>query len=262
MPDTKLSSIKQDRHFVTALARGLEVLASFRQGETWLANHEIADRCRLPRSTVSRLTHTLTEIGYLHYSEERNRYRQGSRLMALSAIALGGLSVRHLARSGMREIAAYSNATVGLGVRDNLSMRYVEFARGKAAIALNIDVGSRLSLVRSSMGRAYVSVLRDAERNVLFDEIRAFDQLEWPHHKLALEKSIRDYEQLGCACSFGDWQRDTSAIAVAFRPGAGLPPMAINCGAPTAIAGPDYLLAEVRPRLIALGSSLEGAMGA
>jgi DNA-binding IclR family transcriptional regulator len=253
---------KQDRHFVTALARGLEVLAAFRAGETWLANHEIAERCKLPRSTVSRLTHTLTTLGYLHYGEERAKYRHGSQLLALSSVALGGLSVRDIARPALREIAASSNATLGLGVRDNLSMRYVECARGKAAIALNIDVGSRISLVRSSMGRAYVAILRDAERNALFDEIRAFDERTWPQHKAALEKSIEDYRRLGCSCSFGDWQADTSAIAVAFRPGAGLPPMAINCGAPTAITPPEYLLQEVRPRLIALARSLEGVMGA
>lgn len=262
MTEVENSTDKQDRHFVTALARGLEVLAAFRAGETWLANHEIAERCKLPRSTVSRLTHTLTTLGYLHFGESRAKYRHGSQLLALSAVALGGLSVRDIARPAMREIASFSNTTVGLGLRDNLSMRYVECARGKAPIALNIDVGSRISLVRSSMGRAYIAVLQDGERNALFDEIRAFDETVWSQHRMALEKSIVEYRTLGCSCSFGDWQKDTNAIAVAFRPGAGLPPMAINCGAPTAIATPDFLLQEIRPRLIALARSLEGVMGA
>ena len=58
---------KEDRHFVTALARGLAVLACFGPGRTSLANHDIAEACGLPRSTVSRLTYTLTKLGYLQH---------------------------------------------------------------------------------------------------------------------------------------------------------------------------------------------------
>src|SRR5579859_3630340 len=63
-------AVKADRHFVTALARGLEVLASFRHGDRMLGNQELSKRCGLAKSTVSRLTHTLTHLGYLIYVEE------------------------------------------------------------------------------------------------------------------------------------------------------------------------------------------------
>ena len=43
-----------------------------------------------------------------------------------------------------------------------------------------------------------------------------------------------------------------NGIAVGFRPGNGLPPMAINCGAPAFKVSPNYLLNDVRPRLIEL----------
>lgn len=252
----------QDRHFVTALARGLDVLAAFRPGETWLANHEIAERCKLPRSTVSRLTYTLTKLGYLHFVEDVGKYRLGSQLVALGSIALGGLSVRQIVRPAMRELANFSDASVGLGVRDKLSMRYVEIARGPAAIALNIDVGSRLSMVRSSMGRAFVATLEASERASLFEELRRLDPLAWPKIHESLEKALADYARLGCAVSFGEWQESVSAIAVGFRPGGGLPPMAINCGAPTVISSPAFLLEKVRPRLIDLCRGLNGVMGA
>ncbi len=253
---------KDDRHFVTALARGLEVLACFKRGETFLANHEIAERCKLPRSTVSRLTYTLTKLGYLHFVEEVGKYRLGTQLVALSTVALGGLDVRQIARPAMRELANFSNATVGLAVRDRLSMRYVECLRGPAAISLNIDVGVRMSMVRSSIGRAFISVLTEAERAPLFEEIKMLDSLAWPQVRADIEKAMEDHATLGCCCSFGDWQPSVSAIAVGFRPGGGLPPMAINCGAPTVISEPKFLLDEVRPRLIEMVRRLDGVMGA
>jgi len=253
---------KDDRHFITALARGLEVLACFKRGETFLANHEIAERCKLPRSTVSRLTYTLTKLGYLHFVEEVGKYRLGTQLIALSTVALGGLDVRHIARPAMRELANFSNATVGLAVRDRLSMRYVECQRGGAAISLNIDVGVRMSMARSSLGRAFISVLTEAERAPLFEELHMLDPLAWPKVHEDLVKAMNDHATLGCCCSFGDWQESVSAIAVGFRPGGGLPPMAINCGAPTVITGPKFLLEEVRPRLVEMVRRLDGVMGA
>ena len=253
---------KEDRHFITALARGLDVLACFKRGETFLANHEIADRCKLPRSTVSRLTYTLTKLGYLHFVEEVGKYRLGAQLVALSTVALGGLDVRQIARPTMREVANFSGATVALAVRDRLSMRYVECLRGPAAISLNIDVGVRMSMTRSSMGRAFISVLTEAERGPLFDELRMLDPLAWPKVRDGLLKAIEDHQTLGCCCSFGDWQESVSAIAVGFRPGGGLPPMAVNCGAPSIISPPKFLLDEVRPRLIELARNLDGVMGA
>lgn len=252
---------REDRHFVTALARGLEVLACFRRGEEALANSEIAARCGLARSTVSRLTHTLTTLGYLSHSPRTGTYRLGMALIALGSTALAGLDVRRIARPGMRDLALFSNATVGLGVRDRLSMRYVECARGEVPIALNMDTGSRVAIIRSAMGRAYLALCDEAERQSILDEIRSADDLAWPKLRDGVERALEDYRKHGCACSFGEWQATVSAIAVAFRPGGGLPPMAINCGAPTMIIEPEFLMQEVRPRLIALAASLEGVMG-
>src|ERR1044071_7867275 len=66
---------KEDRHFVTALARGLEVLACFRSGDTLLGNGDLAERCRLPKSTVSRLSQTLARLGYLRHGDDVAKYR-------------------------------------------------------------------------------------------------------------------------------------------------------------------------------------------
>ena len=48
------SSNPEDRYFITALARGLEVLSCFRSADKELTNQQIAERCGLPKSTVTR----------------------------------------------------------------------------------------------------------------------------------------------------------------------------------------------------------------
>jgi DNA-binding IclR family transcriptional regulator len=252
---------QQGRHFVTALARGLEVLACFRKGETLLGNQEIASRCALPKSTVSRLTYTLTELGYLHYVEAAGKYRLGMAILALGTSMLARLDVRNIARPLMEELALSSKLLVALAARDRLSMVYVECFRGYTPILLALDVGSRISISTSATGRAFLAVCGEELRASIFEEIRALDEAAWPRTRDAIAKAIDEYRTLGCVCSFGDWQANVNAIAVGFKPGGGLPAMVLNCGAPDAVVSPEFLMTEVRPKLIALAARLEGTMG-
>jgi DNA-binding IclR family transcriptional regulator len=57
--------VATDRSFVVALSRGLDVLRAFRPNDGLLGNQEIAARTNLPKPTISRLTYTLTKLGYL-----------------------------------------------------------------------------------------------------------------------------------------------------------------------------------------------------
>ncbi|AKJ30549.1 IclR family transcriptional regulator [Caldimonas brevitalea] len=249
--------VKEDRHFVTALARGLEVLSCFRSSDKMLGNQELARRCGLPKSTVSRLTYTLTKLGFLDYVEESGRYRLGSATLSLGSAMLARMDVRQIARPLMQDLADFSQAMVSLGSRDRLSMIYVENCRSQSALTLSLDVGSRIPLATTAMGRAYLAMCSEAERNDLMDRIRELDELAWPRIHEGIEAAIAQYRELGVCCSFGDWQKDVNAIAVAFRPDGGRSLMAINCGGPAFNLSRDFLLEEVRPRLVALGARLE-----
>jgi DNA-binding IclR family transcriptional regulator len=252
---------ESDRQFVTALSRGLEVLACFRKGETLLGNQDIAERCKLPKSTVSRLTYTLAKLGYLHYVEAHAKYRLGTAVLALGTSMLAKLDVRNIARPLIEELAISSQVSSALGARDRLSMVYIESFYGYTPVSLSLEVGSRISISKSAMGRAFLAVCSEELRATILEEIRALDRLGWSHTSEAIAKAIEDHRTLGCVCSFGDWQENVNAIAAGFNPGGGLPPMSINCGAPGVVASPDYLLGEVRSRLVSIARRLEGTMG-
>lgn len=252
---------KQDRHFVTALSRGLDVLSCFRSGSRMLGNQDISERCRLPKSTVSRLTYTLTKLGYLHYVKDSGKYRLGTATLALGSAVLGRFEVRDLARPLMQELADATGTSLALGARQRLSMVCVEVCKGNAVLSLNMEVGMRLPLATSAVGRSYLAVCSETERSDLMDQLKAIDQTAWPALKEGIDKSLALYQELGVSSSFGEWQPDVNGISVGFRPGNGLPPMAINCGAPAFKTSPEYLLGEVRPRLIELVRRIEEGLG-
>jgi DNA-binding IclR family transcriptional regulator len=252
---------KQDRHFVTALSRGLDVLSCFRSGSRMLGNQDISERCRLPKSTVSRLTYTLTKLGYLHYVKDSGKYRLGTATLALGSAVLGRFEVRDLARPLMQELADATGTSLALGARQRLSMVCVEVCKGNAVLSLNMEVGMRLPLATSAVGRSYLAVCSETERSDLMEQLKAIDHAAWPALKEGIDKSLALYQEFGVSSSFGEWQPDVNGISVGFRPGNGLPPMAINCGAPAFKVSPEYLLGEVRPRLIELVRRIEEGLG-
>ena len=257
----KIGKTKEDRHFVSALARGLRVLSCFRSGDELLGNHEIARRSGLPKSTISRLTYTLTKLGYLHYVPDSVKYRLGTATLALGSAMLARMDVRRLARPMMQELANFSRGMVSLGMRERVNMIYIENCRSQSALTLSLDVGSRIPLATTAMGRAYIAILSEPEREELMEQIRAQDETTWPKIRAGVEKSLEQYRKLGCCGSFGDWQKDVNAIAVGFNPGRGLAPLSINCGGPAFQLSAEFLLEEVRPRLIDVVRRLELAVG-
>ena len=71
---------------IQVVSRAFDVLRCFEGHEARLGNLEISNRCGLPRSTVSRLTHTLTRMGQLVYLPRDQKYRIGPSAVAMSAV--------------------------------------------------------------------------------------------------------------------------------------------------------------------------------
>lgn len=247
------------RDFVTALARGLEVLACFRS-DTRLANHDIAKRCRLPKSTVSRLTATLTQLGYLVQSELDGKFRLGTAALALGGAMLSRLDVRKLALPLMTELATLGNMEVALGVRDRLSMVYVESCHRAGPVRWQLDNGTRLPVATSAIGRAWLTAIPPAERDEFLQRVRKRDAAAWPQTERGIARAMDEYRTLGVTCSFGEWQPHINGIACPVRPDRDLPPMAISCGGRATRLSPQVLLKEIRPRLVAMVARIEDAL--
>jgi DNA-binding IclR family transcriptional regulator len=256
------AAAKADRHFVNALGRGLEVLACFRHGDRMLGNQDIARACGLPKSTVSRLTNTLTKLGYLVYVEDSAKYSLGIATLSLGSAMLARLDIRKLAHPRMQELAEFGQCMVSLGTRDRLSMLYIDVVRGSGAVTLSLDMGARIQIATSAMGRAYMTAVSETERSEIMERVRELvPDDRWLEIKAGVERAMSDIRELGVCCSFGEWQKDVNGIAVPVRPGGGLPPMSINCGAPAYMVSKDFLLEKVRTKLIALANELETSLG-
>ncbi|UGQ49046.1 IclR family transcriptional regulator [Massilia endophytica] len=261
MDDMETFDEDKDRQFVNALARGLELLRCFRPGEVFLSNAELARRCSLAKPTVTRLTYTLTRLGYLHYSEAQGKYQLGPGVLALGYRMLSTLDLRAMARPLMAELAEYAQASVSLGARDRLKMVYLETCRSSANVTLRLDVGSRIPLATTAMGKALLCALPQPERDYLMDHMRRKDKELWPKVKAGIEQGFRDYQDRGFTISAGEWQNDVHAVGVPVLDVNGEQLMAFNCGGPAFLLPRERLEEDLGPRLARLARTIDSNLG-
>jgi DNA-binding IclR family transcriptional regulator len=251
----------KDRQFVNALARGLELLRCFGPGDAYLSNAELAKRTSLPKPTISRLTHTLTKLGYLNYSESQGKYQLGAGVLALGYRMLSTMDLRQMARPLMAELAEYAQASVSLGARDRLSMVYIETCRSSANVTLRLDVGARIPMATTAMGKALLCVLPENERNYLLDHVRQRDEQNWPLVKAGVEQAFKDYQDHGFCTSAGEWQGDVHAVGVPVLGVDGEQVMSFNCGGPAFLLSRERLEEDLGPRLVQLVRRIDTNLG-
>jgi len=249
-----------DRKFVVALSRGLDVLRAFHPRDGLLGNQEIAARTKLPKPTVSRLTYTLTKLGYLAQVSRFDKYQLAPPAMAIGYAALANLGIRGIAEAHMRKLAEETGGDVAVGARDRLSMMYFAQCRGASAWSAGLDTGSRIPISTTAMGRAYLYSLPEDQRLELLDKIKSRAGDKWPTIHAGIERAGETMAKYGFTISAGEWLDDVHGVGVALRMNDGTGPYAFNCGAPAFRFNEEKLIKEVGPRLAAMVRDIEAVL--
>ena len=154
-----------------------------------------------------------------------------------------------------------TGGAVAVGGRDRHSMIYFGQSRNGLTLGVQLDVGSRIPIATTAMGRAYIWALPPEERLTLFRELREHYGSRWPKMRDGIERSGEMVAKHGFAISAGDWQTDVAAAGVALKLTDGTGPYAFNCGAPAFRFTEDRLLNDIGPRLMAMVRNIEAALG-
>jgi|TARA_B100000446_G_scaffold123569_1_gene115684 DNA-binding IclR family transcriptional regulator len=246
---------EEDRQFVTALARGLELLRCFTPSESALSNLDLAKKSGLPRPTVSRLTHTLARLGYLR-PLQRGKYQLDVGVMSFGYSMISNLPVRAIAQPLMVNLANEVGATVAMSARDRLDMVYLDVVQSALRSTIRRQIGTRLPIHQSSAGRACLAAMPTQESDVMMNHLRDLNPTEWPAIRRSLERAFRDYADHGYCLSIGEWQRKVNAVAVPLHhPQLGV--LAFNCGGPEFQISREKLEESIGPQLVQLVNDIK-----
>lgn len=254
-------TLKNDPKFNWSLARGLEILRAFSGRPAPLGNTDLAEITGLPKATVSRLTHTLNELGFLALNPRLGKFELTPAILALGYPVLSSMKVRALAKSYLTELANAVGLTVAIGSRDRSSMIYVDACHPPGMVTLRLDLGSRVEMAKTSLGRAFLWGVSEMERDILFSTFERRYGADWPMLKESIEKSLAEIEERGFCIVDGDWQDDIRGVGVPLFSDDGSVALALNAAGPRFAADMTALEQEVGPRLVHLSRSLKPMLG-
>lgn len=235
---------------VIALARGLTVLRCIAVANAPVSNRELAELTGIPKPTVSRITATLVGAGFLYQLPDSERFVLTAAVLELSNGFLRNFDIRARARPFLIELAERTSLSVHLAVRDRLDMVVIDAIRPRSAILVSrLEVGSRMDLTRTAVGRAYLAVLAEPDRAALMAGLQAASGDDWPHLHARLAGALEDTRANGFAIATGEWYEGLNAIAAGFVGPAG-ERYAVNCGGAAHLCPREWLIERAAPALL------------
>ena len=241
--------------FATTLARGLSLVEAFGPDDLWLGNAELARRTGLSKPTVSRLSATLIELGYLTRNVD-GTFRPGLRLLALAYPVLRGLTIRQVARPLMMDLAREIRGAVSLAALDRLNLIYIETARSADPHPLVPDVGNNAPLIQTAIGRALLAQLGEKTREQILERARVETPDLWKRYHAKTMQALQDCAKQGYCISTGDFNPNIHAVGVPLLTLKDGTALSLNCGIPPYRLGQGQLQNDIAPRAVALAASI------
>jgi len=245
----------EDRHFVTALARGLDILGCFSASRPEIGGTQLAAMTGLPQPTVWRLCHTMVQMGTL-VPVSGDKLRPGVPMLKLGRAALSAIPLAEAARAPMQAMADRFGSASGLGARDGGRMVFVQRCLSEAQLVMNLRVGARLPLLSSAVGWGLLAGFEPQKREAIVAEHAPMEP-RWPEVRPAFEEAVAGFATCGYILNIGVFHSGYNSAAVPVRGMDGRPAFGLSCAGSAPTHPPAFLRRDIAPALLDLARRLE-----
>jgi IclR family transcriptional regulator, pca regulon regulatory protein len=246
---------------VEALAKGLRILSLFDERRPCWRVSDLASAAGLPMPTVYRAVMTLAAEGYLDQLPDGG-YRPGVRTLTLGTAALRSLDLVEIATPKLQQLAERSGETVNLAVLSGDRVLYLVRLRNSDLVTANIQVGSTLPAVHTSIGKLLLSYLDEADLAARITDA-SFSANSGPNAKLSLAElrgELRTVRDQG-------WAMQDEELAYGLRSVAAPiigPDGRVLAGVNLAVQARDWssqrVVRELRPAVLATCAQISGLL--
>lgn len=147
-------------------------MRAFSRTSGGLTNGQLARQTKLAPSTISRLVHTLRNLGYITYDRPSRAYVLTPQVLSLGYPVLSRASLLHQVRPILVQIADETGETCGFAKRDGLHVTFLDCVRGRNMLSVHMEVGARLPLATSASGLCLLKACREPERRAIVSQLR------------------------------------------------------------------------------------------
>lgn len=179
-----------------------------------MGNGQIARTTGLPPSTVSRLTDSLVQLGYLRVDAESGAYRLTPKNLRLGYPILANLPLGGRADRALDSLHTATGMTAAIAIRDDLHMAFVSVVRERRPGAVPLAVGGRLPLALSAAGIAFLHGMPEPDRGRLIARVRR--DLEQRNRPVSVFDELVAQPSDAAVVSLGNWNDAFGGIARTF----------------------------------------------
>ena len=253
---------ENDPDYVTAFARGLQVVRTFGKGSETQTLSEVAAKAGLNRGTARRFLLTLESLGYVE--QQGRQFRLLPRVMELGFSYLSSVPLWEQAQPLMKAIVDQIDEACSLAVLDGTEVVYLARVPPRHMHTVPVHIGTRMPAYVNAMGRVLLAELDEA---ALADYFRRAELNKINPHTVADEKRLREIlkevRALGYAMPEQEMHEGRSSLAVPIRNREGTAIAAMNISAMMSRAPRQTFLETFLPLLrqaaTVLGQSLQGS---
>lgn len=236
------------RDDMSLLERYALVLDAFPAGEA-LSLSDACARTGLPRSTVHRMLVSLAEVGWVQ--RVGPRFELGMMLFELGERVAVKHRLRTAAMPFVQDLFAVTGHTVHLAVRDGLDVVYVEKLQGHSSLPLPSQVGGRMPLTCTGVGKALLAFgSDDLRRDVLTRPLRRYTAHTIVDTRV-LNRQLDDIARTGVAVEREEAAVGGCCVASPILVG-GVATAALSVSVPTTDFRPELLAPAIRTATLAL----------
>jgi IclR family pca regulon transcriptional regulator len=242
--------------FVQSLERGLSVIKSFDSENPELTLSEVARRTDLTRAAARRFLLTLEALGYVR--ADKKKFSLRPRVLELGYAYLSSLGLPEVALPHLEQFVAEVQASSSISLLDDQDIIYVARVATKRIMSVNINVGTRLPAVSTSMGRVLLAGLSPAQLDRFLDSAQLVAHTaKTVVDSAALHGVIDEVRQQGWCFVDQELEQGLRSIAVPIRDASGATIAAMNASVPSIGYTPEDVMAQLLPPLQKHASLIE-----
>jgi IclR family pca regulon transcriptional regulator len=235
--------------FVEALARGLDILASFNVEHRRMSLGEVAAATSLARPTARRLLLTLQELGFVRSGD--GAFQLTPKVMNLGMAYVSSLGLWDIARPHMESLVARTGESSSIAQLDGCDIVYVARVSVPKLIALRVDIGTRFPAAQTSQGKVLLAALpADQLAIALSQRSRSWLPAYIGRSADRMGDELTEVRARGWAVADEELAPAVRSVAVPVRDGTGIVRAAMNVTVHAAETTTQELLEEHLPLLL------------
>ncbi len=239
----------ENRDFIEALARGLDVLASFDSAHQRFTLSELSERVGLARPTVRRILITLDEMGYVR--TDAGSFSLTPRVLEFGMAYLSSTHIWELAKPRLADLSTATGESCSIAQLDGSDIVYVARVAVPKLVTLSVSVGTRFPALPTSLGKVLLASLPEEDlRRALAEPSRSGVTPTWRPDESESISILRRVREQGWAISDQQLAPAIRSIAAPITNEAGEVVAAVNINAHAAETSVETLTHEFLPLLL------------